>query len=79
MLYYLLLLVVLQVVKEEEMITKTWRGKQTRNGMSTSEGDVKVFMSFMSKVSLHCRHIHCIIYGKVITGAWTMLSVARTS
>jgi hypothetical protein len=34
------LLVVLQVVKEGEMITKTCRGIQTRNGISTSEGDV---------------------------------------
>jgi hypothetical protein len=41
-LYYLLLLVVLQVVKEAEMINKTCRGKQTRNGICTSEGDVKV-------------------------------------
>lgn len=42
MLYYLLLLVVLQVVKGGEMITNTCRGKQTRNGVSTSEGDVEV-------------------------------------
>jgi hypothetical protein len=39
-------------VKEGEMITKTCRGKQTRNGVSTSKGDVKVFMSFIRKVSL---------------------------
>jgi hypothetical protein len=76
--YYLLLLMVLQVVKEGEMITKTCKGKQTRNGISTSEGDVEV-LSFILKVFLQCRHIHCIIYGKVITGVWTMLSVAHIS